>query len=63
LEQPDTASAVHRAIGIARIREIARPATVEALRGRPLDSLLASFGDRRPSVEPVIGVGDRHTAP
>ncbi|QRE75856.1 polysaccharide biosynthesis/export family protein [Methylobacterium aquaticum] len=31
---------------------------VEALRGRPLDSLLASFGDRRPSVEPVIGVGD-----
>ncbi|MGY2048476.1 polysaccharide biosynthesis/export family protein [Methylobacterium sp. JK268] len=34
------------------------PSVVEALRGRPLDSLLASFGDRRPSVEPVIGVGD-----
>ncbi|WP_407525549.1 polysaccharide biosynthesis/export family protein [Methylobacterium oryzisoli] len=33
-------------------------ATVEGLRGRPLDSLLASFGDRRPSVEPMIGVGD-----
>ncbi len=33
-------------------------AVVEALRGRPLDSLLASFGDRRPSVQPVIGVGD-----
>ncbi|QRE74137.1 polysaccharide biosynthesis/export family protein [Methylobacterium aquaticum] len=33
-------------------------AVVEALRGRPLDSLLASFGDRRPSVLPVIGVGD-----
>ena len=33
-------------------------ATVEALRGRPLDSLLASFGDHRPSLEPVIGVGD-----
>lgn len=34
------------------------PATVEALRGRPLDSLLASFGDHRPSAEPVIGIGD-----
>ncbi|MDP4026734.1 polysaccharide biosynthesis/export family protein, partial [Methylobacterium sp. NEAU 140] len=34
------------------------PAAVEALRGRPLDSLLASFGDHRPSTEPVIGVGD-----
>ncbi|AWN38439.1 polysaccharide biosynthesis/export family protein [Methylobacterium radiodurans] len=34
------------------------PAVVEALRTRPLDSLLASFGDHRPSVEPVIGVGD-----
>ncbi|KMO17982.1 polysaccharide biosynthesis/export family protein [Methylobacterium platani] len=33
-------------------------AVVEALRGRPLDSLLASFGDRRPAVQPVIGVGD-----
>ncbi len=33
-------------------------ATIEALRGRALDSLLASFGDRRPSLEPVIGVGD-----
>jgi polysaccharide export outer membrane protein len=36
-------------------------AVVEALRGRPLDSLLASFGDRRPSVQPVIGVGDAIT--
>ena len=34
------------------------PAVIEALRGRPLDSLLASFGDKRPSIEPVIGVGD-----
>ena len=34
------------------------PSVVEALRGRPLDSLLASFGDHRPSSEPVIGVGD-----
>ena len=34
------------------------PAVIEALRTRPLDSLLASFGDHRPSVEPVIGVGD-----
>lgn len=34
------------------------PSVVEALRSRPLDSLLATFGDRRPSVEPVIGVGD-----
>ncbi|MCJ2044886.1 polysaccharide biosynthesis/export family protein, partial [Methylobacterium sp. J-078] len=33
-------------------------ATVEALRGRALDSLLASFGDKRPALEPVIGVGD-----
>ncbi len=31
---------------------------VEALRARPLDSLLATFGDRSPSQEPVIGVGD-----
>ncbi|MFE1602472.1 polysaccharide biosynthesis/export family protein [Methylobacterium sp. ID0610] len=37
------------------------PAVVEGLRGRPLDSLLASFGDRRPSVEPVIGIGDAVT--
>ncbi len=36
-------------------------AVVEALRGRPLDSLLASFGDRRPAVQPVIGVGDAVT--
>ena len=34
------------------------PAVVEALRGRPLDSLLASFGDHRPSSGPVIGIGD-----
>ncbi|KQO90190.1 sugar transporter [Methylobacterium sp. Leaf90] len=34
------------------------PALVEALRTRPLDSLLVTFGDHRPSVEPVIGVGD-----
>ena len=34
------------------------PAVVEALRTRPLDSLLASFGDHRPSLEQVIGVGD-----
>jgi len=34
------------------------PAVIEALRTRPLDSLLASFGDHRLSVEPVIGVGD-----
>ena len=34
------------------------PAVVEALRTRPLDSLLASFGDHRPSLEPVIGIGD-----
>ncbi|MCJ2035447.1 sugar transporter, partial [Methylobacterium sp. J-068] len=33
-------------------------ATVEALRGRALDSLLASFGDKRQALEPVIGVGD-----
>ncbi|WP_298965878.1 polysaccharide biosynthesis/export family protein [uncultured Methylobacterium sp.] len=33
-------------------------AVVEAMRGRPLDSLLASFGDRRASVQPVIGIGD-----
>ncbi|WP_238246943.1 polysaccharide biosynthesis/export family protein, partial [Methylobacterium iners] len=31
---------------------------VETLRGRPLDSLLASFGDQRPALEQVIGVGD-----
>ena len=34
------------------------PAVVEALRTRPLDSLLASFGDHRPSPDPVIGIGD-----
>ena len=34
------------------------PSVIEALRGRPLDSLLASFGDKRPSLEPVIGIGD-----
>ncbi|MFJ7651304.1 polysaccharide biosynthesis/export family protein, partial [Methylobacterium sp. NPDC097299] len=34
------------------------PAVVEALRARPLDSLLVTFGDNRPAVEPVIGVGD-----
>ncbi len=34
------------------------PAVIEALRGRPLDSLLASFGDHRPSAEPLIGIGD-----
>ncbi|MBB3904963.1 polysaccharide biosynthesis/export family protein [Methylobacterium brachythecii] len=34
------------------------PAVIEALRSRPLDSLLATFGDRSPSAEPVIGVGD-----
>ncbi|WP_019904302.1 polysaccharide biosynthesis/export family protein [Methylobacterium sp. 77] len=33
-------------------------AVVEAMRGRPLDSLFASFGDRRLPAEPVIGVGD-----
>ncbi|MGY2051745.1 polysaccharide biosynthesis/export family protein [Methylobacterium sp. JK268] len=36
-------------------------AAVEALRGRPLDSLVASFGDRRPSIAPVIGIGDSIT--
>ncbi|ACA14895.1 polysaccharide export protein [Methylobacterium sp. 4-46] len=36
-------------------------AVVEALRGRPLDSLLASFGDRRAAVAPVIGIGDAVT--
>ncbi|GJD70292.1 hypothetical protein MMMDOFMJ_3237 [Methylobacterium gnaphalii] len=34
------------------------PAVIEALRSRPLDSLLATFGDRSPSAEPVIGIGD-----
>ena len=34
------------------------PAIVEALRSRPIDSLLATFGDRSPAVETVIGVGD-----
>ncbi|CAO4149376.1 Polysaccharide export protein [Methylorubrum thiocyanatum] len=34
------------------------PAIVEALRTRPLDSLLVTFGDNRPALEPVIGVGD-----
>ena len=34
------------------------PALVEALRTRPLDSLLVTFGDSRPALEPVIGVGD-----
>ena len=33
-------------------------AIVEALRTRPLDSLLVTFGDNRPAVEPVIGIGD-----
>ena len=33
-------------------------ALVEALRGRPADSLLASFGDNRRAAEPMIGVGD-----
>ena len=33
-------------------------AVVEAMRARPLDSLLATFGDSRPSLEPVIGIGD-----
>lgn len=32
--------------------------TVEALRCRAPDGLNASFGDMRPSLEPVIGVGD-----
>jgi polysaccharide biosynthesis/export protein len=34
------------------------PALVNALSGRPQDSLLASFGDNRRAAEPVIGVGD-----
>ncbi|MGD6622077.1 hypothetical protein VWX78_22650, partial [Xanthomonas citri pv. citri] len=34
------------------------PAIVEALRTRPLDSLLVTFGDNRPAAEPLIGVGD-----
>ncbi|MER2250515.1 polysaccharide biosynthesis/export family protein, partial [Methylorubrum podarium] len=34
------------------------PAIVESLRTRPLDSLLVTFGDNRPALEPVIGVGD-----
>jgi len=33
-------------------------AVIEALRTRPLDSLLATFGDHRPSLEAVIGIGD-----
>ncbi|WP_311274666.1 polysaccharide biosynthesis/export family protein [Methylobacterium sp. WCS2018Hpa-22] len=33
-------------------------AVVEALRGRPLDSLLSSFGDGRMPSEAVIGIGD-----
>ena len=33
-------------------------ALIEALRTRPLDSLLVTFGDNRPAVEPVIGIGD-----
>ncbi|WP_342152954.1 polysaccharide biosynthesis/export family protein [Methylorubrum sp. SB2] len=33
-------------------------AIVEALRTRPLDSLLVTFGDNRPAAEPLIGVGD-----
>jgi len=33
-------------------------AVIEAMRTRPLDSLLATFGDHRPSLEAVIGVGD-----
>ncbi len=31
---------------------------VEALRARPLDSLLSTFGDNRGAPEPLIGVGD-----
>ena len=31
---------------------------VEAQRSRPIDTLLGTFGDRSPSVETVIGVGD-----
>ena len=33
-------------------------AALGVLRGRPVDSLLTSFGDHRPAVEPAIGVGD-----
>ena len=33
-------------------------AVIDLLRARAADSLLASFGDRRPSAEPLIGVGD-----
>ncbi|WP_238308970.1 polysaccharide biosynthesis/export family protein, partial [Methylorubrum suomiense] len=33
-------------------------AIVEALRTRPLDSLLVTFGDNRPAATPLIGVGD-----
>ena len=33
-------------------------AIIDLLRARPADSLLASFGDRRASAEPLIGVGD-----
>ncbi|GJE02230.1 polysaccharide biosynthesis/export family protein [Methylobacterium isbiliense] len=61
-----TASAVADGAGIATDQGLfARyeiidvdPAVVEGLRGRPLDSLLASFGDRRPSLQPLIGIGD-----
>ncbi|MFG5118962.1 sugar transporter, partial [Methylorubrum sp. POS3] len=31
------------------------PAIVEALRTRPLDSLLVTFGDNRPAATPLIG--------
>jgi polysaccharide biosynthesis/export protein len=33
-------------------------AALGVLRGRPASSLLSSFGDHRPSLEPAIGVGD-----
>ncbi|KMO32726.1 polysaccharide biosynthesis/export family protein [Methylobacterium aquaticum] len=64
-----TASAVVEGAGVATDQGLlARyelvdvdAAVVEALRGRPLDSLLASFGDRRAAVQPVIGVGDAVT--
>lgn len=34
------------------------PAVVDILKRRPVNSFYASFGDHRPSVEPVIGIGD-----
>lgn len=58
--QVDAGAEVATADGLFARYEIIdlTPAVVEALRTRPLDSLLASFGDHRPSVEPVIGIGD-----